>query len=144
MGNTKHKLSFAGRDRDPRFAHEQADCTVFTFKHAFNITYKQAHDLLHFCGRDDRGGFNLDYYVQRLRNGVTLMNRTLGRELKLGGTNYRLSDFVADYPTGTWILSLRGHTLTVKDGVVLDCWNPNKHNRTIYRAYEIIKPEKRT
>lgn len=36
---------------------------------------------------------------------------------------YTVNDFCADYPTGTYILCIDGHVVTVQEGKYFDTWN---------------------
>ena len=39
---------------------------------------------------------------------------------------YTVADFSRDHPQGTFVLALRGHVLTVRDGTIFDSWDSSQ------------------
>lgn len=45
---------------------------------------------------------------------------------------YTVSDFCQDHPTGTYVLAIRGHALTVRDGNWFDTWDSGQEAPLYY------------
>lgn len=41
---------------------------------------------------------------------------------------YTVGDFIREYPTGTYVVALKNHVVTVIDGVLYDTWNSMDEN----------------
>lgn len=133
------KLAQPTKLRGKEFVHETNDCTVYTFKQAFRLTYKQAHDLLKIAGRKDRKGFDIFELLRRMSDGVVINGRTVTKEVKTHNTGYRIEQFLKDYPQGTWVVQVREHVFCVKDAVVYDLWDSLEKNYSISSAFKIEK-----
>ena len=45
---------------------------------------------------------------------------------------YTVADFAAEHPTGTFVLALGGHVLTLKDGIAFDSWDSTGETPIFY------------
>ena len=121
---------------------EKNDCAVRAIANAFNVTYDTAHMFASTkLERKARKGVSAMFAKLDLLGEATfdLFSNTLfpeTRTYKLDGTlnpinkdythkdvSYTVKTFCAKYNTGTYIVLVNKHALTVKDGVVVD--NPN-------------------
>ena len=140
---------------------EKNDCVVRSLATATGVDYMTAHN---FCkevfGREDkRGTNNMNIVTQMLKaetTGIELEGkkfavRVLGKnEIKnryklKGEVIFRkktLKSFIASHMSGTYLVMIANHALTVKEGEVYD-WNSNKFKPTtkVLSAYELIEKE---
>ena len=123
-------------------AGEKNDCAVRAFANAFNITYDVAHEFTakEFKRKARKGTQNVFNTLSKLGS-VTfeLFSNTLFPETKeynLVPVNapintdythkkvaYTVKTFCAEFNTGTYIVLVNKHALTIKDGIVID--NPD-------------------
>lgn len=54
---------------------------------------------------------------------------------KDGNRNIRAFEFAKRYPTGTYFLRVRRHTMTMINGVIQDTWD--SRNEVVYRAWRV-------
>jgi len=119
---------------------ERNDCTVVALASALKMSYKAAHKLAKKHGREDRRGMITHAYYSMLnkisslrpmsQSEITTYYKSTG---KLRAN--KLSTFIKRYPKGTYILSVRQHTVTVEDGVVLERGTPA--NWHVNKAWEV-------
>ena len=121
---------------------EKNDCAVRAIANAFNVTYDTAHMFASTkLERKARKGVKAMFAKLDLLGSVTfdLFSNTLfpeTRTYQLGGVlnpintdythkdvSYTVKTFCAKYNTGTYIVLVNKHALTIKDGVVID--NPD-------------------
>lgn len=57
------------------------------------------------------------------KNWVPYVERVLGWEKLSGYQNMKVGEFAKSHPTGTYLIKVRKHTTTIKDGKILDTWN---------------------
>ena len=69
------------------------------------------------------------------KNWVPYIEKVLGWEKLTGYQNIKVGEFAKDNPKGTYIIKVRGHLTTVKDGKVLDTWNCSY--KAINRVWEV-------
>lgn len=108
------------------------DCVVRAVSTAFKKDYLEVRRELNRAKRElgyssykDRK-FLYDYlnkYERLLFKGVTGQERT------------KVHDFLKEHPTGTYIVSVRGHVTTVIDGFLYDTWDCGY--LTVYTAWKI-------
>ena len=120
---------------------EKNDCTVVALAAAFKMSYKAAHKLAQKHGRENRKGM-FTYAFYSMLNKMSSLRAMKKEEI----TTYykstdkiranKLSTFIKRYPKGTYILSVRQHTVTVEDGVVLERGTPR--NWHIEKAWEVV------
>jgi len=146
---------------------ETNDCVVRAIATAFDITYNQSHKFCSDTyERKNRKGVLCRIYHsvnKKFSDGqVELFGKTMtqvGDKCKYTGnikpfTYYKkkywdgtpytkqckmtVGTFLKKYPRGTFILSVNGHTFTVKDGTVIGNWSDLRKARVrVDRAWEI-------
>ena len=129
-----------GYSDDRYLMSEKNDCTVVALASALKMSYKAAHKLAKKHGREDRRGMITHAYYSMLnkipslrpmsQSEITTYYKSTG---KLRAN--KLSTFIKRYPKGTYILSVRQHTVTVEDGVVLERGTPA--NWHVNKAWEV-------
>ena len=126
---------------------EKNDCSVRAFANAFNITYDVAHEFAadKFARKAKKGVKNMFRTLNELGFATfDLFSNTLFPETrtysihplarsksgKLVNTDYThkevnhtVKTFCARYNKGTYIVIVKNHALTIKNGIVID--NPN-------------------
>ena len=51
---------------------------------------------------------------------------------------YKVKEFIKEYPTGNYFVTVRGHAIAIKNGKIIGNWNDDKKiNREIQSAYKI-------
>lgn len=124
-----------------KFSHERNDCTVIAFANAFDTTYEQAHAFLKTQGRRDGHGFASHLALKHSK----IIQKQFGKkavEIKstyVDGRKYRqtLKVFAREHQTGTYLIKLRGHLTTMKNGNIIDRYLPAEGTRVLL-AYKII------
>lgn len=140
---------------------ETKDCVVKSFASAFEITYELAHQFVkETFNRENKRGttkfattMNLMASLSKLLNNRYLKclgEKTTGQfyslmyDVKVKGITRKrkmtVGRFSKQYQKGTYILMVKGHAFTIKDGIV----NGNesdakKLKRTVYQAWEVVK-----
>lgn len=133
---------------------EKDDCVVRAFASAFGVTYDFAHKkVAEVFGRKNRQGtayFSLTMNalaskeIKFNRKGVTRIKEDIGLsywfEVKGKSTlrNMTTAKFLEKYSKGTYIVTVKGHAFTIKDGVVIG--NPEdatQRKKVIYGAWKI-------
>jgi len=133
---------------------ETNDCVVRAFASAFNVTYDFAHKkVAEIFGRKNGQGTDCFSLIMRTleSKGISVNRKkikTISKDvnlsywIKVKGVNTLRSmttaKFLEDYPKGTYIVTVKGHAFTIKDGVVIG--NPDdatKRKKTIYGAWKI-------
>ena len=119
---------------------ENNDCVVYAFASAFGLDYDAAHaEVAKRFGRQDKKGtkrLSILKGIEELKAGDQVNGKTITEAINKPSTNYkaygqvvprslRLSSFAAKYPKGTYMILVRSHALTIKDGVVLDNARPH-------------------
>ena len=143
---------------------ETNDCTVRAIANAFNVCYDVAHDYAKtVLGRENRKGIkgfdammatiklvsfsnnseqlslfpqSNDYNVKTLRS-MDLINPAYTHKR----VAWTVKTFCAKHNRGTYIITVKGHALTIKDGVIMD--NPNYRftgfRRPVISAFKISR-----
>jgi len=134
---TPRVISDAGR-RAHGFTHETNDCTVRAISHARCISYAQAHALCRelFDRKDGKGTYYTGIVLARQPWARIAWERKWDREAQRF-TTVTLDRFVADHPTGHYVVLVRGHSVAVCDGVVYDGFGVSGLVR-VESAYEVI------
>jgi hypothetical protein len=133
---------------------EKDDCVVRAFASAFGVTYDYAHKkVAEVFGRKNRQGtayFSLTMNalaskeIKFNRKGVTRIKEDIGLsywfEVKGKSTlrNMTTAKFLEKYSKGTYIVTVKGHAFTIKDGVVIG--NPEdatQRKKVIFGAWKI-------
>lgn len=133
---------------------EKDDCVVRAFASAFGVTYDYAHKkVAEVFGRKNRQGtayFSLTMNalaskeIKFNRKGLTPIKEDIGLsywfEVKGKSTlrNMTTAKFLEKYSKGTYIVTVKGHAFTIKDGVVIG--NPEdatQRKKVIFGAWKI-------
>ena len=117
---------------------EKNDCAVRAFANAFNITYDNAHTFAaeKFARKAKKGvkgmfitlsklGFaNFDLFQNSLfPETKTYSIHPIARDKDGKVVNHTVKTFCTKFNKGTFIVIVKNHALTIKDGIVID--NPN-------------------
>jgi len=143
---------------------EKNDCTVRAIANAFNVCYDVAHDYAKMVfGRENRKGirgfgallsavkmvsFNqtsgqLDLFEQSSNWNVKGLSQSqlINPQYKHKPVKWTVKTFCARYNRGTYIITVKNHALTIKDGVIMD--NPNYRftgfRRPVISAFKISR-----
>ena len=139
---------------------ETNDCVVRAFMVAFDIPYKSAHSWVKnkFKREDRRGTYTLKYLnsvMGSVKNGkrTSLMgfspkHKTSYRKGKIltnpkykKPTGYTVKSFMEQFPEGRYVLIVKGHALSLVDGVLYGNGNEqyNGFRRPIHYVIKIKK-----
>jgi hypothetical protein len=126
---------------------ESNDCVVRSLASAFDMSYDTSHEFVfRKFGRKTRKGTSLftmkmDWMSQ---SGEKINNKTFkllsldGLKSKLGKSRVSFNQFFKHYQTGTYVLVVRGHAFTLKNGIVIGNDSDAKRLRAIiYKAYQV-------
>jgi len=125
---------------------EANDCVVRAFASAFEIGYDDAHKIVEnkFCRKPRKGTFSFGYKMNMMSKNGDKFNgkgiKTITHEyntmlyyvtvkgvktLRNTTTNY----FIKKYPVGNYIVVVRGHAFTIKDGSVVGNYSDAKQTK---------------
>ena len=135
----------SGYDDDRYLMLERNDCTVVSLAAAFKMSYKAAHEMASKYGRRNRQGMLPVLFEYMYEN---LERKGKVRELTYEEiTTYypstgmirknKLSTFIKNNPIGTFVLMVRGHAITIEDGVVLQGFTPP--NQYVKVGWKVVK-----
>lgn len=96
------------------------DCVKRAITLASNRDYKEVQlELNRYKKVTKAKKFNED------KNWVKYVERKMMWQKLSGYRNMKVGEFAKMHPKGTYLLTTRKHLTTVKDGKVLDTWNPS-------------------
>ena len=127
---------------------ESNDCVVRAFATAFDLEYDEAHQKVKeiFCRKPKKGTTGFHYGMNMLdRNKKTINGKTITKithecnamlyYVMVKGVktlrNTTTSYFLKKYPVGTYIVTVRRHAFTIKDGVVIGNSKDGKQLRKV-------------
>jgi hypothetical protein len=135
---------------------ETNDCVVRAIASAFGIEYDRAHTFIKetFFRKDRQGTYNFIGGMNKISRERTRIGRktckpvgkpntsgsfyTLDYEVKVKGqkTNRQMTvgTFIKKYPIGTFVICVRSHAFTIKDGVVMGNLEDSKKTRKIINS----------
>jgi len=128
---------------------ETNDCFVRSVASAYDVHYDEAHTWVKekFNRKDRKGTKWVSCKMATMSvNGETFNNKTIKIIDKLrtyDTTTYKmkrttLNQFIKKYPTGTYILIVRGHAFTLRDGSVIGNTSDAKSiKKIVHDAFEI-------
>jgi len=109
-----------------RASEERNDCTVCALSNATGVDYSTARKIAWGAGRKTGKGFHtgvlVDFARTNHRMSFTDVDLTLGNPNK--PKSMSVKRFIRKFPKGNFIVRVRGHALSVKDGVVVDSFTP--------------------
>ena len=123
---------------------ETNDCTVRGLASLFDCSYGLAHRKLKKWGRPHRRGATCD----TIEFAIEELSKITGKKVKVGGypkllaSHARLygqklltvNQFKKQHPKGVFLLSMRDHVATLRDGVLYD-WTQEKGKRKLVTGY---------
>lgn len=117
---------------------ERADCVVRAIASASGMTYDKAHEFVaETFGRKPRKGTSgFIYGMNRLVTENKKLNRrkVTNVSVKNGSKNMTVNSFIKENTKGSFILNVRGHAFTVRDGVVVGNFSDAIKIRKILKA----------
>ena len=128
---------------------ESRDCTVYAIASAFDLSYDEAHkEVADRFNRQQGRGAKTSSILEGMAEGTTINGKTVSKVIKAPTTTYkvygkivdrkvRLSSFVKQNQEGTYMVLVRNHALTVKDGVVLDNNTKTKEKALVEVAIKV-------
>ena len=134
---------------------EHNDCVVYAFASAFGLDYDAAHqEVAKRFDRQAGKGTSRNAILQgikQLQAGDQVNGKTITEVISKPTTNYkaygqvvprqvRLSSFAAKYPKGTYMVLVRSHALTIKDGIVVDSARPHPSS-IVLQAFKVEDKE---
>jgi AbrB family looped-hinge helix DNA binding protein len=125
----------AGRTANPR--REKRDCTVRALAVCSGKTYDECLDIMASVGRKKNKGIPFVMVAQQVASlaGIKL------KQVKRSGT---LTSFLRKFPQGTYYVTIRGHAMAIKDGIVHDLVKPKPYCmiRKAWRVEKLVKPQR--
>lgn len=130
---------------------ESNDCVVYAFASAFELDYDTAHaEVAKRFNRQAGKGTKRSHIlegVKQLQAGDQVNGKTITEVITKPTTNYkaygqvvprqvRLSSFAAKYPKGTYMVLVRSHAITIKDGMVVDSARPHPSS-IVLQAFKV-------
>ena len=129
---------------------ETNDCFVRAVASAYETPYDSAHTWVKekFGRKNRKGTMSVSCKMATMSaNGVTFNDKSIKGIDNLrtyDSTTYKLkrttlNQFIKKYPTGTYILIVKGHAFTLKDGSVIG--NPKdakSMKKIVHEAFQII------
>ena len=112
--------------KSPSGYNENNFCTVVAIATAFNWSAGKAHRLLAKHGRNHRKGPKCSGFTPALIEAAGKAGRSIEFTKEFDGVT--INRFTKQNTKGTWVLLVRGHTLTVIDGVIQD-WTADTAQR---------------
>lgn len=115
-------------NKNPK-ARDIEDCTVRSISVAQGKTWDKTYDELSDLARAKGLMFTstefIDDYLDERYERVCYKNNKV---------SMTVGEFVETHPTGTYLITMRGHITCVKNGVLLDTWNCS--DRLIWCVWE--------
>lgn len=125
---------------------ENNDCVVRAFASAFEIEYDEAHKIVaeNFKRKPKKGTFGFGAVMNLMsKNGIKFNDKgieiithqynTMLYYVMVKGhktlRNTTTSYFIKKYPVGTYIVTVKGHAFTIKDGVVIGNYTDAKQTK---------------
>ena len=117
-----------------KYYNDTNNCAVVATAIAANVKYGKAFNLLKSLGRQTGSGTKSKMLAEALNQlGFKLVQQ--GDRMTRWGT---VSTITRKLPSkGTFIAYVRGHVLTIRDGVVMD-WTEGRRHRII-GIYQVVK-----
>ena len=121
-------LNDGGRSQSKR-QKQKSDCTVIATAIAFDMSYDDAFDIMNISGRTNNKGI---VYSQFLK--------TIPEHCKQEPyVPMYAKDVIVKYPTGKYIIGIKGHVYVIDNGTVHDTYPWNMWE-TVYYVWKVVKP----
>ena len=132
---------------------ETNDCVVYATASAFGLSYDQAHPIVRErFNRPDRKGTRTINIIKEMKRMVetqesingqcikeiiskaTKVYHTYGKDVE---RKNRVSTFIKEHNTGTYLILTSNHALTVKDGMMIDNITKGSGKSFVRRVFKI-------
>lgn len=123
---------------------QRNDCSIRCFKTAFDLSYEDADELLkRFCKKEKDRGVRTIHLFQFLDHCYKVNDKSV---VRLSIKSYpSVQSLVLYHQKGTFIIAVRGHVFTVKDGTVMgNSEDKLKLKRRIVALYQVLDHEDQT
>lgn len=108
------------------------DCVVRAFSLAFNKDYLEVRRNLNKAKREIKAK---SYKSSKFLYKYLKDYKRIVIKVDAGNRRPRAKDFINKYGPGTYILSMRGHLVCLKDTKLLDTWDSS--DKAIYTAWKV-------
>ena len=98
------------------------DCAVRAVSAALGLTWYEAYDLLCTEGRRACDMPSGDAVWGAVLRSYGFNRYAMPNDASEG---YTAAEFAIDHPRGVYVLAFGGHVATVRDGALLDSWDPS-------------------
>ena len=132
---------------------ESNDCMVYATAAAFDLDYDKAHQhVKHRFGRKDKRGTRTINIIKEMKRMVetqesingqcikeiiskaTKVYHTYGKDVE---RKNRVSTFIKEHNTGTYLILTSNHALTIKDGMMIDNITKGSSKSFVKRAFKV-------
>lgn len=149
-----YRSSFKALVLDSKIASSETnDCFVYALATAFEISYDEAHEIVkeRFNRKDRTGtsGLRIKLAFKDMLEGRPGINgKTITEAIERPKTKYKLygevverslrvESFAKKYSSGTYLLLMSNHAITIKDGVVVDNKDRPSLKSLVIAAYKV-------
>lgn len=128
---------------------ETNDCFVRAVASAYDISYDKAHEWVrkYFKRKNNKGTSNVVLYMELFSIQKKVLNGKRSKSIQelrsYDSTNFKmkrttLNQFIKKHSTGTYIIIVKGHAFTLKDGSVIGNQSDSKSlKKIVHNAFEI-------
>ena len=111
------------------------DCTLRSYCAAFNITWEEAFDIASEIAK--KNSSMIQYVADKVlkEHFGCKVSETYNKKTVKSKDRITVNEFAMTHPYGTYILHVRSHQVTVKDGEYWDSWDSGK--KKIDVVYEL-------
>jgi len=131
----KHYQYFQPNKKDLK--DEYGDCVIRSFVKATELTWLQIFDELHPISRELQVPFNCRPCYEKYLDGKGYTY--YGISNKKGTKRPTVLSFAKEHKTGTYILRVAHHLVTVVNGIYYDTWDCG--SKSLYGYWEVVKGE---
>jgi len=132
------KDAIIGYENSQIAKNETNDCVVRALASGFEMEYDETHKFVgeRFLRQNRKGTYRFNSGMHGISEKKEVIN---GKCLKIMGQKDTIG-YTMSYPKGTFIISVRAHAFTIKDGVVIgnQC-DAKSLKRVVEQAWEVIK-----
>jgi hypothetical protein len=111
------------------FTHEFNDCVVRAISIAFCIDYKIVHAELKALGRKDGAGISTI---------VAMEDREFIWHKRQKDLHSTVGRFVKEHPIGHYVVTMRGHAISIIDGIIHDRFLGNTNRCHVTNAWKVL------
>lgn len=116
------------------------DCTLRAYCAAFDIDWNTAFDIASVIAKENSS--MIQYVSDKVltEHFMCTLDETYNKKVVKAKDRITVNDFALMHPYGTYVLHIRGHVVTVKDGEYWDSWNSGK--KKVDEVYIVPKKNK--